>query len=79
MRSVEPVPKSCVKRGGRESIKRREGGAADLESCQRVADDGNSLLKGVGACWPRRYELVSEEVSVSESESEFCLWASVAR
>ena len=57
-------------RVGRLSINNIEGGGADLASCHCEAGGGGALFWEGKGCSPRRYELVSEDESVSEEESE---------
>lgn len=81
VRSEVPLPKSCVIRAGRLSINNIEGCGADLASCHRGAAVGGALFRDGEVCSPRRYELVSDDdsVSVCKSDSSSFLTASMAR
>ena len=70
VRSDVPLPKSCVIRVGRLSINNIDGGGADLASCHCETCAGGALFWEGERCSPRRYELVSEDESVPEEESE---------
>ena len=61
---------NCVNRGGRLSINNRQGGGAAFEACHCDVGACDALVRSGEGCPPRKYELVSDDESVSESESE---------